>query len=675
MPLFILGITTQIKTMNKLIFFLLIPIYLFSQSKVAQEVKTAQALKKRFTNVDLIDRRLKGKDISALKIGVLAMHPQTLTKLVNDKPNQISITLPKNARENVKLKLVKVNLQTNDFKVNSENGQLSYIPGVHYRGIVQGTNEVATLSIFHDGIIGNFSNEEENIAIAGIPSALEIKKDTSIRFTCGSDKLEKIPQPLFKLSNDLTTQNVESKCVRIYLECDYALFQNKGSSVNTVNWITSVFNNVAALYANESINIKISEVYVWTTADPYPRTSSYEALDKFRKTRPTFNGDLAHLCALGGQGLGGVAWLGTLCIPGYNYAYSNIQASFNNAPTYSWTVMVMAHEQAHSLGGWHTHSCNYPGGAIDGCYTQEGNCAKGPLPPPGGQGTILSYCHLTQYGINFNLGFGKLPGDKIRQGVANASCLQSNCTPPPSPCNFPLGLSISEITSTTAKASWQNSIGATNYIFEYKPNASTTWQGVSTPLITHTMTLLQAATIYNTRIKSVCQSGQSVYSSVMNFTTLSAPPPPPPPPSGVYCSSKGNSVNYEYLGLVKLGSINCSTTIKKTGYIDYTALSTDLTRGSIQTINYQSKTIGKSNTLYWRIYADYNNDKDFLDPGEQIVSIASANMGLLSSNFTVPNTAILGKTRLRIIMRYGGFAASCGNYSYGQTQDFSINIK
>jgi len=669
MPLFILGITTQIKDMNKLIFFLLIPIYISSQSKVAQEVKTAQALKKRFTNVDLIDRRLKGKDISALKIGVLAMHPQTLSKLVNDKPNQISITLPKNARENVKLKLVKVNLQTSDFKVNSENGQLSYVPGVHYRGIVQGTNEVATLSIFHDGLIGNFSNEEENIAISGLPSSIEIKKDTSIRFTCGSDKLEKIPQPLFKLSNDLTTQNVESKCVRIYLECDYALFQNKGSSVNTVNWITSVFNNVAALYANESINIKISEVYVWTTADPYPRTSSYEALDKFRKTRPTFNGDLAHLCALGGQGLGGVAWLGTLCVPGYNYGYSNIQSSFNNAPTYSWTIAVIAHELGHNLGSEHSHSCAWQNGAIDGCYTQEGNCAKGPLPPPGGAGTIMSYCHLTQYGINFNLGFGQQPGDKIRSKVAQAACLLTACNPPPppSPCNNPTGLTISEITSTTAKASWQPVSGIINYAIEYKANSSSTWNQANTTALNYIFQGLAASTIYNVRIKSICATSQSNYSSIVNFTTLSIPVPTS------YCLTKGLSSLYEWISRIKTGTIDRSSG-RDNGFIN-TGLSTNLVRATSNIISFQAGSPSSTSTIYWKAWIDFNRDNDFADPGEQIISTTSKPNILNSLTFAVPLNATLGNTKLRISMRWGTFPPVCGNYSYGEIEQFDIIIK
>ncbi|MBK9736740.1 MAG: hypothetical protein IPO92_17980 [Saprospiraceae bacterium] len=40
----------------------------------------------------------------------------------------------------------------------------------------------------------------------------------------------------------------------------------------------------------------------------------------------------------------------------------------------------------------------------------------------------MSYCHLTSYGINFNLGFGPQPGNLMRQKVEIADCIESNNT-------------------------------------------------------------------------------------------------------------------------------------------------------------------------------------------------------------------------------------------------------
>src|SRR5690606_19866260 len=98
-------------------------------------------------------------------------------------------------------------------------------------------------------------------------------------------------------------------------------------------------------------------------------------------------------------------------------------SSFQNYPTYNWTVLVLTHELGHNIGSPHTHSCSWPGGAIDDCYEVEGGCSPGPDPGPAG-GTIMSYCHLSgNPGINFANGFGTLPGNRIRNRVTNANCL------------------------------------------------------------------------------------------------------------------------------------------------------------------------------------------------------------------------------------------------------------
>jgi hypothetical protein len=95
-------------------------------------------------------------------------------------------------------------------------------------------------------------------------------------------------------------------------------------------------------------------------------------------------------------------------------------------PTYSWTIGVFTHELGHNLGSPHTHACAWNGNntAIDGCSQVEGTCARPGL--PAGGGTIMSYCHLTSVGINFNLGFGSQPSNLILNRFNSASCL-TNC--------------------------------------------------------------------------------------------------------------------------------------------------------------------------------------------------------------------------------------------------------
>ena len=148
----------------------------------------------------------------------------------------------------------------------------------------------------------------------------------------------------------------------------------------------------------------------------------------------------------------------------------------------------------------------------------------------------------------------------------------------------------------------------------------------------------------------------------------------PPPTTIAYCASKGTSVAYEYISLVQLGSIN-RTSGADGGYYNGTTLSTSVAAGSSQTISYQTGFTGSGYAEYFRIYADWNQNGTF-DAGETLVSSTNTAVvtGVRSATFTVPTTAKSGNTRLRVVMSDNSATTSCGSYSYGETEDYTISI-
>ena len=148
-----------------------------------------------------------------------------------------------------------------------------------------------------------------------------------------------------------------------------------------------------------------------------------------------------------------------------------------------------------------------------------------------------------------------------------------------------------------------------------------------------------------------------------------------PPPATGYCVSKGTSQAYEYIKLVQLGSIN-RTSGADGGYYDGSATTTSVAAGSSQTISYQTGFVGTAYAEYFRIYADWNQDGDFLDAGENLVSSTNtaAVTTVRSAAFTVPTTAKNGNTRLRIVMSDNSATNNCGTYSYGETEDYSVTV-
>ena len=157
-------------------------------------------------------------------------------------------------------------------------------------------------------------------------------------------------------------------------------------------------------------------------------------LTSYQNYTGEFNGNVSILLSYAASG--GIAVLDGLCQtnPDWRKCFASIDGVFSNVPTYSWDVMVVTHEMGHVIGSKHTHACAWNGNntAIDGCAgSVEGSCQLPGIPPGGG--TIMSYCHLQNVGINFSLGFGTQPGNVIRNKVnATGNCLTA-CGPPPPP--------------------------------------------------------------------------------------------------------------------------------------------------------------------------------------------------------------------------------------------------
>jgi len=146
-----------------------------------------------------------------------------------------------------------------------------------------------------------------------------------------------------------------------------------------------------------------------------------------------------------------------------------------------------------------------------------------------------------------------------------------------------------------------------------------------------------------------------------------------PPASTAYCTSQGGSQAYEYIDYVKLGTI-ARTSGADGGYYNGTASSTTLAAGSSQTVSFSAGFTGSAYTEYWKVYIDYNQNGVFTDTGELVVSGSSSSAATLSGTFTVPSTAKTGSTRMRVIISDASATTSCGSYSYGETEDYTVSI-
>jgi hypothetical protein len=87
---------------------------------------------------------------------------------------------------------------------------------------------------------------------------------------------------------------------------------------------------------------------------------------------------------------------------------------------------------------------------------------------------------------------------------------------------------------------------------------------------------------------------------------------------------------------------------------------------------------GQALEEYTRVWLDLNQDGLF-DNSEIIYDQGAATTTVLNDAFTIPASAALGSTRMRVQMAYQGFDNStlpdvCGDYFSGETEDFCVNL-
>ncbi|MFV8347077.1 endonuclease [Flavobacterium sp. ZB4P13] len=230
---------------------------------------------------------------------------------------------------------------------------------------------------------------------------------------------------------------------------------------------------------------------------------------------------------------------------------------------------------------------------------------------------------------------------------------------------IPTNLVASGTTSNSVSLSWTAStdnIGVTGYDVYMNSVLKTTVTG-----ITANITGLTASTAYSFYVVAKDAAGNSSASSnVVNATTAAGT-------SITYCTSQGNSTADEKIGKVVFGSIN-NTTTGTAGYEDFTALSTNVTSGTANTITITPSWTGTVYSEGYAVWIDYNKNGLFTDAGELVWSKATSTTTPASGTITIPASATLGTTRMRISMKYNAIPASCEAIPYGQVEDYTVNI-
>ena len=144
------------------------------------------------------------------------------------------------------------------------------------------------------------------------------------------------------------------------------------------------------------------------------------------------------------------------------------------------------------------------------------------------------------------------------------------------------------------------------------------------------------------------------------------------------CAANG-AVCDEYINNVTLNTIDNTSDCSSGGYADYTSITTSLTKGDQYTITV-TPAINGSPGAYTddeiAVWIDYNNDFDFDDAGEQVAYVLVASGWSNQFTFNVPTSAVTGTVHMRVRISYqpDGAISSCGESTYGEVEDYKVQL-
>jgi len=154
--------------------------------------------------------------------------------------------------------------------------------------------------------------------------------------------------------------------------------------------------------------------------------------------------------------------------------------------------------------------------------------------------------------------------------------------------------------------------------------------------------------------------------------TISSPQIPTPPSD--YCSSSDGGNTDDWIERVQFASLDVTSGGDFVdGYEDLTSYVTAVNRGE----NYYIQvTIGADGyTQYGKVWIDYNQDK-VLEESEstELGSCLASPFCILTATINIPLDALLGNTLMRVSESYDGFPEPCELMSYGEVEDYTINV-
>lgn len=240
-------------------------------------------------------------------------------------------------------------------------------------------------------------------------------------------------------------------------------------------------------------------------------------------------------------------------------------------------------------------------------------------------------------------------------------------------CEPPSARVATVLSDSSVFLSWGSVFGAGNYEYRVLDLGGSL---VTSGIISDTSVLvlqLAGCAIYQWQVASLCDTLTPTFSDWQTFRTFGC---------GVcvdsnYCASAGQDTDFEWIEEVQIGAF-INTTGANGGYQFFENPGLALQRDTFSIIRLDPGYQQFQFREWWRIWIDLNQDGVF-DASELLFDSNAGVQGPITDSMTVPATALLGTTRMRVSMKFPGFGGgsgpgACETFSEGEVEDYCIEI-
>lgn len=164
---------------------------------------------------------------------------------------------------------------------------------------------------------------------------------------------------------------------------------------------------------------------------------------------------------------------------------------------------------------------------------------------------------------------------------------------------------------------------------------------------------------HNIEIRNVTEGDEQIAHQSMFFSITKRE-------EGIVCESYSTDASYEYITSVKIGSI--SNPSEGNVYSDFSDMKTSIKPGEVLDLNVECE----GGSLYIGAWVDWNGNGSFDEAGEFIGYLPKGTIKV-----SIPDEAVVvpGERRLRIIASYEDILSACGQYGYGETEDYTLVVE